>query len=120
MPLLTRLRLKTLISLSLINGSLPSVLYSLCSLLISKPLLFILKQILLFLYIKTVAGCCCYRLTAHLTPSSSLHGSSQALSLGCLVSDQVKKNFPFHPSFSVFCVCDMGLSFCSNDLFFDL
>ena len=40
-------------SLSLINGSLPSVLYSLCSLLISKPLLFILKQILLFLYIKT-------------------------------------------------------------------
>ena len=42
-------------SLSLINGSLPSLLYSLCSLLISKPLLFILKQILLFLYIKT--GC---------------------------------------------------------------
>ena len=42
-------------SLSLINGSLPSVLYSLSSLLISKPLLFILKQILLFLYIKT--GC---------------------------------------------------------------
>ena len=40
-------------SLSLINGSLSSVLYFLYSLLISKPLLFILKQILLFLYIKT-------------------------------------------------------------------
>ena len=85
-------------SLSLINGSLPSLLYSLCSLLISKPLLFILKQILLFLYIKMVAGCCCRRLTAHLTSSSSLHGSSQALSLGCLVSDQVKK-FPFSSLF---------------------
>ena len=102
MPLLTRLRLKILISLSLINGSLPSVLYSLCSLLISKPLLFILKQILLFLYIKTVAGCCCRRLTAHLTPSSSLHGSSQALSLGCLVSDQVKKISLFIPLFRYF------------------
>ena len=98
-------------SLSLINGSLPSLIYSLCSLLISKPLLFILKQILIFLYIKTVAGCCCHRLTAHLTPLSSLHRSSQALSLGFLVSDQVKKNFPFHLSFSVFCVCDMGLFF---------
>ena len=43
-------------SLSLINGSLPSLLYSLCSLLISKPLLFILKQVLIFLYIKTVAA----------------------------------------------------------------
>ena len=31
-----------------------------------------------------------------------------------------KQIFPFHPSFSVFCVCDMGLSFCSNDLFFDV
>ena len=51
---------------------------------------------------------------------SSLHESSQPLSLGFLVSNQVKKNFPFHPSFSVFCVCDMGLSFCSNDFFFDM
>ena len=89
-------------SLSLINGSLPSVLYSLCSLLISKPLLFILKQILLFLYIKMVAGCCCRRLTAHLTPLSSLHGSSQALRLGFLVSDQVKKISLFIPLFRYF------------------
>ena len=29
-----------------------------------------------------------------------------------------KKKFPFHPSFSIFCVYDMGLSLCSNDLFF--
>ena len=89
-------------SLFLINVSLLSVLYSLCSLLISKPLLFILKQILLFLYIKTVAGCCCHCLTAHLTSSSSLHGSSQALSLGFLVLDQVKKISLFIPLFRYF------------------
>ena len=116
-------------SLSLINGSSLSShlsLYYLVSLVISKSLFFILKQtkssplhqrfkIFLVSSLHQVAGCCCRRLTAHLTPPSSLHGFSQLPSLR-----SGKLFFPFHPSFSVFCVCDMDLSFCSNDLFFDM
>ena len=94
-------------SLSLINWSFLSVLRSLSSLVslaISKSSLFILKQIFLYIKIFQVSSLhrCCHHLTAQLTPLSSLHGSSQPLSLDFLVSDQVKKNSLFIPLFLYF------------------
>ena len=83
-------------SLSLINGSLVFTECSLFSLLSidfkTSPFYFETSaHFPLHQNVCCLAGCCCRRLTAHLTPLSSLHGSSQALRLGFLVSDQVKK-----------------------------
>ena len=114
-PFSTRLTLKSQTSsLSLINWSSLSSYLSLCSLvfLVSSDF-----KISLF-YFET--NQVLYSFTSKIQKLSSFFTpwvfSASQSRLPSLRSS--KKNFPFHPSFSVFCVCDMGLSFCSNDLFF--
>lgn len=102
------------LSLSLINWSFLFVLRYLCclvSLVISKstkPFTLLYIKIFPVSQLHRVAGCCCHRLTPHLTPPPHIAPwvfSASQTRLPSLRSGKVS-SFLFHPSFSVFCACD--------------
>ena len=125
----SRLKHSQPLSLSFIKWAFLSVLHSLCSLVslvILKSLSFILKQTNPFTPLHqnlssffTPPGCWLLLPLPHTPPDMAaslffhfppLVFSASQTWLPSLRSGKVSSFF--HPSFSVFCVCDVGLSFC--------